>query len=153
MMDICGNEVFREALIGDLEGLAVLFNEYRIFYRQPPDRMNAKKFLAARFEAKDSKIFVAQANTTLAGFIQLYPSFSSVSMKRLWILNDLYVNPKHRRRGIGFGLLDIACKFAQADGAKGLVLSTENNNEPAQALYKKFGFKPEVQFREYHVYF
>ena len=33
------------------------------------------------------------------GFIQLYPSFSTVSLKRQWILNDLYVKEEYRNKG------------------------------------------------------
>jgi GNAT superfamily N-acetyltransferase len=37
-------------------------------------------------------------------FVQLYPSFSSVAARRIWILNDLLVTPPARRRGVGRAL-------------------------------------------------
>jgi len=40
----------------------------------------------------------------LMGFAQLYPSFSSVSMKRLWILNDLFVSSEARGKYISYNL-------------------------------------------------
>jgi hypothetical protein len=71
------------ASIEHLERLSVLFNQYRIFYNQASDLEAAKKFLQERFQNKDSIVFAANDNGEMIGFTQLYPSFSSVSMKRV----------------------------------------------------------------------
>lgn len=90
-----------EATIADLDGLASVFNNYRMFYRQDSDLEGAKVFLRNRIERKESVIFVAVEDGEYIGFTQLYPSFSSISMKELWILNDLFVQAAKRGAGTG----------------------------------------------------
>ncbi|MGW8957668.1 GNAT family N-acetyltransferase [Paenibacillus sp. NPDC055715] len=65
------------------------------------------------------------------GFTQLYPSFSSVSMKRTWILNDLYVQEEARKQGIAQALLDKAKLHAIQSNAKSLELQTAPDNTNA----------------------
>ena len=67
-----------------------------MFYRQDSDLEGAKVFLRNRMERKESVIFVAVEDGEYIGFTQLYPSFSSISMKELWILNDLFVQAAKR---------------------------------------------------------
>ncbi len=88
----------RQATIQDLDDLVELFDEYRIFYEQESDKEGARQFLWEKFEHSESVIVITvEVETKVAvGFTQLYPSFSSVSMKRNWILNDLYVREKFR---------------------------------------------------------
>jgi hypothetical protein len=93
--------IIRRAKKKDIEKLSVLFDKYRIFYKQQSDIDNARSFLKKANEKKESVIFVAEERKELIGFTQLFPIFSSVSMKRTWLLNDLYVNEK--ARGIGAG--------------------------------------------------
>ena len=74
----------------DLEELGRLFNLYRIFYEEEDDLEKASRYISERFNRGDSEILVAQeGNTELAGFVQLYPSFCSVSAVPILILYDL----------------------------------------------------------------
>lgn len=82
--------------------------------------------------------------------MQLYPSFSSTSMKRVWILNDLFVAPDHRRTSVGRTLMAAAEDLARATGAKGLVLSTQKTNATAKTLYAARGWKLDEVFDHYH---
>ncbi|HMF43647.1 MAG TPA: GNAT family N-acetyltransferase, partial [Polyangia bacterium] len=120
---------------------------------QPADPDGARQFLRERLQALDSVILVAEREKRLAGFVQLYPSFSSVSMKRLWILNDLFVAPEHRRGGVGAALLAAAEHFAREDGSKGLVLATQKTNATAKALYERCGWRPDALFDHYLRFF
>jgi len=96
-----------------LDVLAPLFDGYRRFYRQPSDLAAARRFLADRLAADESVIFAAALPEAdgLAGFTQLYPFFSSVRMRRVWVLNDLYVAPGARRQGVARALMDAAHAF------------------------------------------
>lgn len=40
---------------------------------------------------EESIVFMAFDDNEAIGFVHLYPSFSSVSMKQTWVLNDFYV--------------------------------------------------------------
>lgn len=129
-----------------LDALAVLFDGYRQFYQQKSDMAGAKAFLRERFRQGDSVIFIAMLNGTTVGFTQLYPSFSSVSMKRLWILNDLFVAQVARKRGVGEALLEHARQFAVETDAKGLVLETAHDNYAAQNLYERMGWRRDESY-------
>ncbi len=138
-----------------LDLLAPLFDAYRVFYRQESDPALARSFIAARLDAGDSVIFLAVPARDGAGealgFTQLYPSFSSVSAKRLWILNDLYVSASARRGGVGRALMDRARRLAEDTGAKGLVLATKLDNKNAQRLYESLGYRRDEDFYHYEL--
>ena len=129
--------------------VAPLFDQYRVFYRQPSDPALAQAFIAERVANRESVIFLALQDGEPVGFTQLYPSFSSVSARRTWILNDLYVVPSCRGQGVGSALLERARAHAQATGAKGLGLQTAVDNLNAQRLYEALGYRREEGFYSY----
>jgi ribosomal protein S18 acetylase RimI-like enzyme len=139
--------------LSDLDDLAPLFDGYREFYGQRSDPTEARAFLRERIERDESAIYLAYAGREAAGFTQLYPSFSSVSLKRLWILNDLFVRTDIRRGGVGRALLERARLHAVETGAKGLVLSTGVGNKAAQALYESCGWRRDDEFFQYYLLF
>ena len=140
----------RIARAADLDALATLFDGYRQFYAQPPDLARARAFLAERFSSGDSVIIAALgASGGVVGFTQLYPSFSSVSTARIWILNDLFVAPAARGTQAGVALLEAAKAHARASGAARLSLSTAHDNARAQAVYERNGWKREQRFWHY----
>lgn len=145
------NMQIHRASLSDLRIVAELFDDYRQFYGQPADHSLAESFLRERFTNHESVIFLA-ANSLSGdglGFVQLYPSFSSVSARRIWILNDLFVAPAARQRGIGRALLDAARDHAISTGAKRLVLSTAKTNHAARTLYESYGYMPDDTFQEF----
>jgi ribosomal protein S18 acetylase RimI-like enzyme len=141
-------EVF-QAVLENLEELSSLFDQYRIFYKSSSDMEAAKKFLQERFQKSDSVIFAASHNGHMVGFTQLYPTFSSVSMKRVWILNDLFVEEAHRRKGIANSLMDAAEKFARETKAVRIILATQISNMLAQELYESRGYLKDEEFYHY----
>jgi ribosomal protein S18 acetylase RimI-like enzyme len=137
-----------------LDDLAALFDGYRQFYGQRSDLAAARAFLRERIEREESVIYIAYANGgEAAGFTQLYPSFSSVSLKRLWVLNDVFVRSDIRRGGVGRALLERARHHALETGAKGLILNTAVTNKPAQTLYESCGWQREDEFLQYNLFF
>jgi ribosomal protein S18 acetylase RimI-like enzyme len=141
----------RRASGADLRTVAQLFDGYRQFYGQPADYPLAEAFLRDRLAKDDSVVFLASDPQSGAGlgFVQLYPSFSSVAARLIWILNDLFVTPAARRRGVGRALLDAAHEHGVATGAKRLVLSTAATNREARELYESYGYKQEDVFLAY----
>jgi GNAT superfamily N-acetyltransferase len=138
--------VIRRAKKKDIEDLSVLFDKYRIFYKQPSDVENARSFLKKRMKRKESVIFVAEERDGLIGFTQLFPIFSSVSMKRTWLLNDLYVNERSRGIGTATKLLEAAKEFGAETKSKWLLLQTAADNFTAQKVYEKNGWVRETDF-------
>ena len=138
------------ATLYHLELIAPLFNAYRVFYDKASDLEAATAFLRERFLLRESVIYMALEGETAFGFTQLYPSFSSVSMRRLWILNDLFVVPEVRGQRVGEALIGAAVSLAQESGAVGLQLETAHNNLSGQKLYERLGFQREdLEYRRY----
>jgi ribosomal protein S18 acetylase RimI-like enzyme len=140
----------RAATPSDLHELSRLFDAYRVFYRQPSDPAAAERFLRERFARRDSHLFVAPTGDRLAGFTQLYPSLSSVSMARIFVLNDLYVDAAARRSGVGRALIEAAHAFARSQGAVRVSLETAVDNASAQRLYESLGYIRDAAFHRYH---
>ncbi|HEY6815620.1 MAG TPA: GNAT family N-acetyltransferase [Croceibacterium sp.] len=141
----------RRATPADLDALAALFDGYRQFYRRPSDVAGARAFLGERLARGESVIFLALDGEQALGFTQLYPSFTSAGMARIFILNDLFVAPTARGRGVGSGLLSRAAEFARGEGAVRLALSTETTNTAAQAVYERAGWKRDDAFLVYQL--
>ena len=141
----------RQAVLADLDVVAGLFDAYRQFYDQVGDLVAARNFLRARFEHGQSVVLLAESNGQAVGFTQLYPSFSSVSMARVFQLNDLFVAPTARRLGVGEALLKAAADHARKMGAVRLSLTTNVENLPAQSLYASMGWERDQKFYAYHL--
>ncbi len=131
-----------------LESLAPLFDAYRVFYEQESDLASAREFLSQRISRNESTVFMAFSDDQAIGFTQLYPLFSSVSLKPMHLLNDLYVDASFRGKGIASLLLNEAKRFALENGSKGLSLETHNTN-PAQALYERLDWEKDEEYLHY----
>ncbi len=140
------------ASIEDLDLITSLFDLYRQFYSQSSDLMSAKEFLSERIKKNESVIFLAIDEKTNEGmgFVQLYQAFSSVSMKRLWILNDLFVHEDYRMKGVAEALIEKSKELAVQTDSKGLILETHKTNVSAQKLYNKTGFTKDDDYFRYY---
>jgi len=140
----------RKAIASDISSLSHLFDLYRIFYNKKTDLEAVYKFLSERLNANDSEILLAENDqSTIVGFTQLYPSFSSTRMQRLWVLNDLYVLESYRGKGISKLLIEAAKKLAVQTRACGLLLETAKTNVIGNQLYPSTEFKLEDESNFY----
>jgi ribosomal protein S18 acetylase RimI-like enzyme len=140
----------RKATLQDLAQLAPLFDAYRQFYGQPSDLPLAHRFLGERLSREESLVLLAEGpDGDAIGFVQLYPSFTSVRTARMYILNDLFVLESARHRGVASRLLESAAELSRASGAVELRLSTAVTNIAAQRLYEAMGWQREDEFHEY----
>lgn len=138
-------EIIR-ATSGCVDAIAPLFDAYRQFYGCSLNVAAARSFLADRLERGESVILLAMQDGRGVGFTQLYPTFTSIGLKHAWILNDLFVDPTARRTGVGQQLLEAAKQVAIESGAAWMELATATDNERAQALYRKCGWKKDDAF-------
>jgi ribosomal protein S18 acetylase RimI-like enzyme len=133
-----------------LDELARLFNLYGIFYDQEDDYNSAYAFIRHRIIKKESIIFLSCKSTNkFNGFVQLYPSFCSVSKIPILILYDLYVDQDQRGLGIGRMLMNKAKVFAIENSYKRLELSTAKDNFIGQSLYESLGYEKDNAFYHY----
>ncbi len=128
--------------------LAPLFDAYRTFHSQSRDAYLAREFLHERLMREESVAFVSLEGPVGIGFAQLYPSFSA---RRQWLLNDLFVTPEARGRGVGATLLEKTRQFAAETRAKRLVLAAPVDNLLVQRLYESLGRKRDEAFRYYYL--
>ena len=126
----------KKVTISDVSSVALLFDAYRVFYNQLSNLQAAFDFLEQRVSKNESTIFLAVMRNEPVGFVQLYPVFSSVQMKKSWILNDLFVAETARNQGIGEALLQQAKQFGRESGAAYLLLQTGSDNYSAQSVYE-----------------
>jgi GNAT superfamily N-acetyltransferase len=143
--------VIRPAGASDLEILAPLFDGYRQFYGEAADLELARRFIGERLARMDTVLFIAELRGHAAGFTHLFPIFSSTRCRRLWLLNDLFVDPGDRAAGVGRALLLAARAYAESTGACGLDLATAHTNVTAQRLYESLGWKLDQTFRHYEL--
>lgn len=133
-----------------LDAVAKLFDAYRGFYGQPSNLEQSRAFIAERMAGNESAIFLVEDESgEVLGFVQLYPTFSSIDAHRTWLLSDLFTTPAARGRGVGRLLMNTARDFAVETGAKGLMLETANDNFTAQGLYESLGWVRDTGYYTY----
>ena len=134
------------ATAADVARLAPLFDAYCQFYKKPPRRAAARRYLAQRLRRGEAVVFLAELGRASVGFVQLYPGFSSLSLGRAWVLNDLYVAPEARRHGAARLLMEAARRHGVRTGAVRIELATAKTNRPARALYDALGYEADDEF-------
>ena len=140
----------RQAVLSDLEELALLFDQYRQFQGQGSDLAAARSFLRERFDNGQSVVFICHHGTVPVGFAQLYPSFSSVALSRVFVLNDLFVHESGRRKGVASALVSAVESYAWSLGCSRITLNVARNNGSARQLYEARNWKQDEQFFMYH---
>ena len=139
----------RRAGPADLDAAAALFTGYLHFYGKDTTESAARAFIGARLARQDSVFLLAEFDDAALGFTQLYPAFASLSLSPSWILNDLFVDPRARGRGVGEALMRAARGLARTSGAAELMLQTARDNAVAQRLYEREGWKRDEEFLVY----
>lgn len=139
----------RVATAADVELVAPLFDAYRQFYGLAADLPLARQYLAERLSRGESAVLLAHEAGDARGFVQMYPTFSSLRAARVCVLYDLFVDPAARRSGVGRQLMRAAAAEARRMGAVALVLSTARTNLAAQRLYESLGWQRDDDFFEY----
>ncbi|NML40673.1 GNAT family N-acetyltransferase [Chitinophaga sp. G-6-1-13] len=133
-----------------LDEFAELFNNYRIFYRQPSDLEKGKNFLRERITNGESDTFLALVDGKAVGFAQLYSLFHYKKLERQWLLSDLFVDPNYRGRGLSVMIIDRCKAYCDETNACGLLLETEKTNVIGNQLYPRTGFEVDNEHNYYN---
>jgi GNAT superfamily N-acetyltransferase len=139
----------RRANLSDIEQLVQLFESYRIFYKKEPNQKAASDFLKKRLVQNDSVFFICSKDQQIGAFTQLYPIFSSTRMKRLWLLNDLFVSNEYRGEGLSKLLIQRCKDYCHETDACGLILETGKSNDIGNRLYPSVGFILDEKYNHY----
>ena len=136
----------------DIDMLVPLVEKYRAFYKQEPSP-RTRTYLIERIESGEALVFLANLDSHMIGFTLIYPTFSTVSLSPIWLLNDLFVEFNYRGQGIASALMARAEAEAQQAGATRVWLRTAHDNTTAQALYEGRGYVQDEVFRRYDLLF
>ena len=138
-----------QAGLEHLDQLTPMFIRYREFYGAMPQPESSQEFLTERINNNEAIILLAFEGDTPAGFSLVYPSFSSVLLRPIWIINDRYVAEESRRKAVANQLLQAIAEQARAHNVVRLRVSINASNEIAQRLYESAKFSEDQNFRSY----
>ncbi len=138
-----------QASLEHLDQLTPMFIRYREFYNAMPQQDESKDFLTQRLNKQEAIILLAIENDAPLGFCLVYPSFSSVLLRPIWIINDMYVTEESRRKQVAKKLLKDIEQRARAHDVVRLRVSIHASNEIAQRLYEASDFLEDQHFRSY----
>ena len=136
-----------EAALGRLGAMLVeehhAFDPKRFIGRLPglPERYG--QFLLSQIDRADALVLVAERDSAVAGYAYATVEGSDYMALRgpAGVLQDLVVDPGHRRQGIGTALLDASIAALAKRGAPRVVLFTAEKNDEAQAMFAHAGFR------------
>ncbi len=137
-------EVWLEPLPGLCIRRATPRDEERVLelLRLIPDLPDTEENLrAARQRLRESpflEVLVAELEGEVVGFLSM--SFPIGLSGARALIDELAVEPAHRRKGIGASLVEAAIRLARQRGSTHLLVDTSRANEPAQAFYRACGF-------------
>jgi len=133
--------VVRSAEPEDRPQLLELIKGYFAFYRVTyPSGSKVEHFLDLL--DRDPRLgiqLVAEEKGRLQGFASLYACLDTLVADRILVMNDLFVDPSLRNRGIGAALFDASLAYATAHGYARLDWVTAADNDDAQRFYDRHG--------------
>jgi len=134
----------------ELDDLVTLFDQYMVFYKQPSAPDKYRKYLNERLTNNEASVSIAYSvENEPVGFVLNYHTFSSVSLGKVVVLNDLFVIPSHRKQGVANNLINSSISLAKTTGSIRVDLGTAKDNFSAQALYEKIGFVKDTEYFSY----
>jgi GNAT superfamily N-acetyltransferase len=118
-----------------------LFDEYRQHYGANPAPAAVEQWMRDRIISDRMRVFVAIPGEHVRGICTVAVVPASLTLRTVWLVRDIYVDPDARRGGIGRALLAQVADAARAGGAHRLSLQAEATNTRALQLYAKAGFE------------
>lgn len=134
--------MIRAAETQDAAALASLMRAYIVdFYRHPdPGHAALTSFIQHLLDHPEEGFqLVSETDGALSGFVTCYLTYSTLRLKRISILNDLYVDPAFRGRHIGEELFTACLDTVRRRGLDPMQWETARDNTVAQSLYRKMG--------------
>jgi GNAT superfamily N-acetyltransferase len=115
----------------------------RVYETAPGAEKTMRRFLADVANSGYSFLFVAAAGDRTVGFVsgelrQGSPTF----LPKTWAsVDDVFVEPEYRNRGMGRALLQSVRKWALEKGADGISLQVAAANSRGRKFYEELGFR------------
>jgi GNAT superfamily N-acetyltransferase len=115
----------------------------RVYETAPGAEKTMRRFLADVANSGYSFLFVAAAGDRTVGFISgELRQGSSTFLPKTWAsVDDVFVEPEYRNRGMGRALLQSVKSWAQEKGADGISLQVAAANSRGRKFYEELGFR------------
>ena len=145
--------ILRPAVPADVPVLVGLIEELAAFEREPDAVEIDEAMLGDALFTPTPTVFatVAEEDGAVIGAAIHFRNFSTWTGRVGIYLEDLYVRPDHRGRGIGRALLVHLARTAHDRGYARVDWSVLDWNEPALALYRSVGARPMTGWTGYRL--
>jgi GNAT superfamily N-acetyltransferase len=134
--------MIRAATAADVSKLVALIEELAEYERARSEVEIDETMLATALFGKEPSLYARVAiddEGEVIGMAMYFRSFSTWTGHPGIYLEDLYVRPEHRGKGVGKALLIALAKLAVETGCRRLEWSVLDWNEPAIAFYRSIG--------------
>lgn len=141
----------KKATANDIPAILALLREFAE-YESLLDylEVNEERMRAALFgEGSVAEAIVAFADEAPIGYAIFYPNFATFRGQRGMYLEDIYIQPAHRRGGTGEKMLRHICRLAKERGYERMDFMVLDWNTPAVNFYKKLGAEIDQQERHF----
>lgn len=126
--------------INDLGVLLPLLRAYCDFYEVAPRDDRLVSLCRGLIEDPGEGVqLIARDRGIVIGFATIFWTFSTLVASRIGVMNDLYVDPEARGRGVGAALIEACRGECRKRGAAKLSWDTAPDNATAQRLYERTG--------------
>jgi GNAT superfamily N-acetyltransferase len=130
----------RPARTDEVEEMLPLIRAYCEFYETEPDDDGLRKMFETLInEPGQGAIFIARDDGRAVGFATLDWKWSSLKAARIGYLEDLYVHPEARGRGIADALIEVCAGRCRELGMPAMEWLTAPDNHRAQQVYDRTG--------------
>jgi GNAT superfamily N-acetyltransferase len=120
------------------ELLGLLFSQEEEF--SPDAEKQARGLAAIIGDPSTGIILVLREGEKIVGTANLLFTVSTFMGAKVVIMEDMIIDPAHRRQGAGTMLLQAAKEIAKGRGCKRITLLTDGTDERAKTFYRKMGF-------------
>jgi ribosomal protein S18 acetylase RimI-like enzyme len=100
-------------------------------------------FLGTQLREEDVVVLVAERQASVVGYV--YAGLEPQSWKELreasGFIHDVVVDERARRTGVAIALIDAAAEWLREHGAPRVMLWTAQQNDGAQRLFERLGFR------------
>lgn len=133
---------FRLATLEDVDPLLPLMRDFYAFERLPYDEARQRQLIAQLLADENlGRLILFQSGDDLLGYMVLGFGFSLEFHGRDCLLDEFYVLPQHRSRGIGAKAVEFAFGICRELGIAAAHLEADYVNVRGHEFYKRLGFK------------
>ena len=135
-------QVIRVATLSDVD---VLVRLMRDFYAEEnfalSEKAASRAFEALLDESRLGQVWMIEHDGHPAGFVVLTVSFSMEYGGLRGFIDDFYVAPHYRRRGLGHAALEEVKRACRRRGVRALLVETAPDSDAAMSAYLSVGFE------------